>query len=182
MECVTYARRHSRVELRGDAWRWWNAARGVYDRGHRPAPGAVLVLKRQRGSLGHLAVVRRIVNARLILADHANWLNRGRGTEHAGRRRLEEGRLVPGADLVCPATLGHARAAYGFISATDRLPGRTTRGRAAPDGAALSLRAPRSFFVIPRKRESILTFCQGPPPRAKPARKSRRAELRRARG
>ena len=43
-----------------------------------PAPGAVLVLKRHRDSLGHLAVVRRIVNDRLILTDHANWLNRGR--------------------------------------------------------------------------------------------------------
>lgn len=77
-ECVPYARRLSRIELHGDAWTWWASARGVYNRGRTPAPGAVLVLKRQGNSLGHLAVVTRVVNDRLILADHANWLNRGR--------------------------------------------------------------------------------------------------------
>lgn len=78
LECVPYARRLSRIDLHGDAWTWWSAARGRYKRGHAPEKGAVLVLKRQGHSLGHLAVVTRIVSDRVILADHANWLNRGR--------------------------------------------------------------------------------------------------------
>lgn len=77
-QCVTYARRHSAVRLRGDAWTWWRSARGRYARGHVPARGAVLVFKRHGESRGHLAVVTRVVRGRLVLASHANWLNRGR--------------------------------------------------------------------------------------------------------
>jgi hypothetical protein len=38
----------------------------------------VLVFKRYHGSPGHLAVVRRVLSARVILVDHADWLNDGR--------------------------------------------------------------------------------------------------------
>ncbi len=82
MECVPYARQLSGIALRGDAWSWWDAARGAYERGRTPAPGAVLVLKRQGGSRGHLAVVTRVVDDRVVLAHHANWLNRGRVYEN----------------------------------------------------------------------------------------------------
>ncbi len=77
LQCVPYARQHSRLEIRGDAWTWWNQAEGRYQRGHRPAVGSVLVLKRKGRSRGHLAVVTRIVSDREIVASHANWLNRG---------------------------------------------------------------------------------------------------------
>jgi surface antigen len=72
--CVPYARSVSRVKLRGDAWRWWDAAQGVYARGATPRPGAVLVFKRHNSMRrGHVAVVRQVISNRKILVDHANW-------------------------------------------------------------------------------------------------------------
>jgi hypothetical protein len=78
LECVTYARQVTKFDLRGDAWTWWNGARGRYQRGRTPQPGALLVLKRVRKSAGHLAVVTQVIDDRTIIASHANWLNRGR--------------------------------------------------------------------------------------------------------
>ena len=78
LECVVYARDLSGIEIRGDAGTWWNAALGRYDRGRRPEPGAVLAFRPTATSTGHLAVVTRIVGPRLVVASHANWLNRGR--------------------------------------------------------------------------------------------------------
>ncbi len=79
LQCVPYARQITGVAIRGDAWTWWAAAGGHYARGNVPVPGSVLVLKRsQRLRLGHVAVVTAVINAREILVDQANWLNRGR--------------------------------------------------------------------------------------------------------
>lgn len=78
LECVPYARAQTRIRLRGNAWTWWRGAKNRYNRSRTPKVGAVLVLKRRGRSLGHLAVVKRIVSSREIIADHANWLNRGR--------------------------------------------------------------------------------------------------------
>lgn len=78
LQCVPYARRQSNIQIRGDAWTWWRSARGRYDRGRHPAVGSVLVLKRKGRSRGHLAFVRRILDDRTIVVDHANWLNQGR--------------------------------------------------------------------------------------------------------
>jgi hypothetical protein len=72
--CVLYARAASTIDLRGDAYTWWDSAAGRYLRGSDPEPGAVLVLaKTDRLELGHVAVVRQVVDARDILVDHANW-------------------------------------------------------------------------------------------------------------
>jgi len=76
-ECVVYARSIGDVQLTGNAWTWWDQAAGVYDRGQQPRIGAVLVMKRKGESLGHVAVVRAIIDSRQIVAEHANWLNRG---------------------------------------------------------------------------------------------------------
>jgi len=78
LQCVPYARDLSTIQIRGDAWTWWAAAKGRYERGRQPRLGAVLVLKRRGNSRGHLAVVTRIVDDREIIVNHANWLNRGR--------------------------------------------------------------------------------------------------------
>lgn len=76
--CVPYARQVSDIDLSGDAWRWWTAAAGVYNRGQTPKAGAVLVFKRTaRLRQGHVAVVRQVINSRRIVVDHANW-DRGR--------------------------------------------------------------------------------------------------------
>ncbi len=79
LQCVPYARKISGIPIRGDAWTWWRSAKGRFDRGQEPRVGAVLVMKKtDRLRLGHLAVVRRIVDERTIVVDQANWLNRGR--------------------------------------------------------------------------------------------------------
>lgn len=74
IQCVQYAREASGINLKGDAWQWWSAASGVYDRGRAPKDGAVLVFNRQ-GSMryGHVSVVTRVLSNRLVLVDHANW-------------------------------------------------------------------------------------------------------------
>ncbi len=78
LSCVPYARRHSKIQVRGDAWTWWGGAKGQYRRGQRPEVGSVLVFRKKGGSRGHLAVVTAVIGKREILANHANWLNRGR--------------------------------------------------------------------------------------------------------
>ena len=78
LQCVPYAREHSPVKIFGDAWTWWDQASGKYERGASPANGTVMVLHNYAGpDHGHVAVVRRIVSAREIRIDHANWLNDG---------------------------------------------------------------------------------------------------------
>lgn len=74
IQCVPYAREVSGIDLQGDAWKWWNAAAGRYDRGRTPQSDAVMVFSRQ-GSMryGHVSVVSKVVNNRMILVDHANW-------------------------------------------------------------------------------------------------------------
>lgn len=74
IQCVQYAREASGINLKGDAWKWWNAASGLYDRGRNPRDGAVLVFTRQ-GAMryGHVSVVTRVLSNRLVLVDHANW-------------------------------------------------------------------------------------------------------------
>ena len=73
-ECVPFARQMSGIQIVGDAWTWWDQARGRYVRGARPRIGAVIVFK-PRGvmKLGHVAVVSRIVTKRVIMVTHANW-------------------------------------------------------------------------------------------------------------
>ena len=78
LQCVPYARRLAGIQIRGDAGTWWHQAKGRYARNRTPKVGAILVIKSQGRSRGHLAVVTRILNRREIVVDHANWLNRGR--------------------------------------------------------------------------------------------------------
>jgi hypothetical protein len=78
LQCVPYAREHSAVKIFGDAWTWWDQAAGKFPRGPLPKEGAVMVLADYAGpEHGHVAVVKRIVSAREIRIDHANWLDDG---------------------------------------------------------------------------------------------------------
>jgi len=78
VQCVPYARAHSSIKIYGDAFTWWDQAAGRYERGSLPGRGAVMVLNNYAGpERGHLAVVRRVVGAREIRVDHANWLEDG---------------------------------------------------------------------------------------------------------
>lgn len=78
LQCVPYARSQSGIQIRGDAWSWWPAAKGKYGRGNHPHPGAVMVFSRtKRLKLGHLAYVKAVISPREIIVSQANWLNRG---------------------------------------------------------------------------------------------------------
>lgn len=80
LQCVPYAREASGIDLRGDAWKWWNAAAGAYERGHAPRLGAVIVFRKHgKMRLGHVAVVAKLINTRTMMVDHANWGPRGAG-------------------------------------------------------------------------------------------------------
>jgi hypothetical protein len=74
LQCVPYARRVTGIQIYGDAHTWWGQAEGRYARGFRPKVGAVMALRPSGGStLGHVAAVSRIVDARTILIRHSNW-------------------------------------------------------------------------------------------------------------
>ena len=77
MTCVPYARSVTALPLSGDAWSWWDEARGRYGESDVPAPGAVLVFRRtNRLPSGHLAVVSAVLSERQVLVTQANWLPR----------------------------------------------------------------------------------------------------------
>ena len=72
--CVQFVHQVSSLKISGDAWKWWSAALGRYDRGQAPARDAVLVFDHTRRMIhGHVAIVAKLVNDRLIEIDHANW-------------------------------------------------------------------------------------------------------------
>ncbi|HTB47984.1 MAG TPA: CHAP domain-containing protein [Acetobacteraceae bacterium] len=78
ISCVPFARSDSGIALAGNAWQWWDHAAGVYARGQTPEPGSVLAFRSNpRMRLGHVAVVSRIINAREVEIDHANWWGPG---------------------------------------------------------------------------------------------------------
>jgi hypothetical protein len=78
LQCVPFARRESGVEIYGNANTWWRQASGRYETAEAPRERAVLVLHGyENASRGHVAVVKEVVSPRLIIVDHANWLNGG---------------------------------------------------------------------------------------------------------
>lgn len=78
ISCVPFAREDSGIAVAGNAWEWWQNAAGVYARGSVPEPGSVLTFRANgRMRLGHVAVVSRIINAREIEIDQANWWGPG---------------------------------------------------------------------------------------------------------
>jgi surface antigen len=74
LNCVEYVRKVSGLDLEGDAWKWWSAANGRYERGHTPKENAILVFDHS-GIMehGHVAIVAKVMNDRLITINHANW-------------------------------------------------------------------------------------------------------------
>ncbi len=92
LQCVPFARAASGVELFGNAHSWWDQAAGRYERGQRPAVGAVMAMAPTRAMpLGHVAVVAKVINDREILIDHANWsrINGRRGQVERGVRAVD---------------------------------------------------------------------------------------------
>ena len=73
-QCVPFARAASGIQIYGDAWTWWDQAAGRYRRGESPRVGAVAVFRKTaRLPLGHVAVISRVVDDRVVMVTHANW-------------------------------------------------------------------------------------------------------------
>lgn len=141
IQCVTFARAASGIELAGNAADWWYNAAGVYDRGGRPEMGSVLNFRANgRMRLGHVAVVTSVINSREIEIDHANWS--GPGAMRGGvSRAVSVVDVSPENDwsavrvgLGAPGQYGSIYPTYGFIYARpagDAAP-RTMEAAAAP--------------------------------------------------
>ncbi|MBO1079667.1 CHAP domain-containing protein [Roseomonas sp. 573] len=91
ISCVPYVRQVTGMDIIGNAHTWWASAAGSYARGSRPERGAVMAFRSSGGMrLGHVAVVSRIVSAREVLIDHANWEGPG----------IRKGTVIRGASVV----------------------------------------------------------------------------------
>ncbi|OUJ11241.1 CHAP domain-containing protein [Acetobacter okinawensis] len=78
IQCVAYAKSASDVVLRGNARDWWHNAAGVYERGLEPKSGSVLNFRAtRRMPMGHVAVVRNVVDSRTIVIDQSHWAQAG---------------------------------------------------------------------------------------------------------
>ncbi|MCE2576110.1 CHAP domain-containing protein [Komagataeibacter sp. FNDCR2] len=78
IQCVAFAKAASDVEIHGNAIDWWYKAAGHYARGNAPEEGSVLNFRgTRRMPLGHVAVVRHLVNSRSIIIDQSHWGQRG---------------------------------------------------------------------------------------------------------
>lgn len=76
LECAPFARAESGIQLYGDAYTWWDGARGRYPRSAEPSPGAVLVFRRSgRLPSGHVSVVAELAGDREIRVTQANWVH-----------------------------------------------------------------------------------------------------------
>ena len=83
-ECVPFARAASGIQIYGDAWTWWDKAAGHYRRGELPRVGSVVVFSRtSRLPYGHVAVISRIVDPRVVMVTHANWSRQNGERGHA---------------------------------------------------------------------------------------------------
>ncbi len=92
LQCVPFARAVSGINIFGDAHLWWGRAEGRYQRGNRPAVGAVMSFP-AHGSmrLGHVAAVSRIIDSRTVLISHSNWspINGRRGQIERNVRAID---------------------------------------------------------------------------------------------
>ena len=120
-QCVPFARAVSGIPIYGDAWTWWDQARGKHPTGHHPVVGSVLVFKRSdRLKLGHLSVVAQVNDSRSILVTHANWgdNNQTRGVVHERQPIID---VSPNNDWSevrltnIQGTKGRTYPAHGFI-------------------------------------------------------------------
>lgn len=148
LQCVTYAREVTGLNLKGDAWKWWEAAQGVYDRGNTPKIGSVLVFKRQgKMSHGHVAVVRGTAGSRVLLVDHANW------APHRSAGRGQVTKAVPVLDVSAKNDWSEVRVWYQpsreYGSRVYKTQGFVYRPGAAVVQASLRTEAPRPHAATP---------------------------------
>jgi surface antigen len=124
VSCVPYARDVSGIDLKGNAFTWWDEAAGVYARGNDPEPGSVLNFRSHATMrLGHVAVVSAIVSGREIEVSHANWWGPG-ATKSGVNRNVSVIDVSPNNDWTAvrvslgrPGEYGSIYPTYGFIYA-----------------------------------------------------------------
>lgn len=142
LQCAPFARAESGVELFGAAKNWWGQAEGSYARGNQPRTGAVLAFaSTQSMPSGHVAVVRKVLNDREIMIDHANWSPIG-GRRGQVERNVRVKDVSPANDWsmvrVWYAPIGdlglRPNPVQGFIYPTSQADG--PRGHAKPSGPA----------------------------------------------
>lgn len=92
LQCVPFARDEAHVEIYGNANTWWAQAEAAgYQRAEKPTEGSVIVLRGYATTTrGHVGVVREVVSDRMIIVDHANWLNGGEITRNVPVRDVSE--------------------------------------------------------------------------------------------
>ncbi len=91
LQCVPFARQEAGVEIYGNANTWWTQARGKYERVRAPQERSVMVLHGYAGAdRGHVAVIKEMVSDRLLIVDHANWLNTGEITRDVPVRDVSD--------------------------------------------------------------------------------------------
>ncbi|MEE8657592.1 CHAP domain-containing protein [Sorlinia euscelidii] len=118
IQCVAYAKTASNVHLHGNARDWWRNAAGIYARGAAPEAGAVLNFRPiRRMPLGHVAVVRQLVNDRTIIIDQSHWGQRGvaRNTRVIDVSPNNDWSAVRVAINGHPESFGSIYPTYGFI-------------------------------------------------------------------
>jgi hypothetical protein len=121
-QCALFAREFTGINIRGDAWSWWDLAAGQYPRNNTPHSDTVLVLRATpQLKLGHVAIVKKVIGPREILVTHANW-----GNDDPTRRIIHDSTAVvdvsPANDWTevrfwhAPSgAFGKVYDAYGFI-------------------------------------------------------------------
>jgi surface antigen len=120
ISCVPYARSVSGIDLKGNAFEWWYAASGIYQRGSLPEAGSVLNFRASgRMRLGHVAVVTQVLNSREVEIEHANWWGAGRGGISRGTPVVDVSANNDWSEvrvgLGHSGTFGSVYATYGFI-------------------------------------------------------------------
>lgn len=121
-QCALFAREFTGINIRANAFQWWDLAAGQYPRGDAPRPDAILVLRSTpQLPLGHVAIVKTLANPREITVTHANW-----GMDDPTRRIIHDSTPVVDASPrndwtqvrfwnVKAHAFGKVYAAYGFI-------------------------------------------------------------------
>jgi hypothetical protein len=122
-QCALFAREFTGINIRGDAWSWWNlATTQQYPHSDVPKAETILVLRATpQLKLGHVGIVKKVIGPREILITHANW-----GNDDPTRRIVHDSTAVvdvsPDNDWTqlrffnAPAhAFGKVYAAYGFI-------------------------------------------------------------------
>jgi surface antigen len=162
ISCVPFARAESGIILTGNAASWWDEAQGRYARGNAPEPGSVLNFRANGAMhLGHVAVVRDVVNSRQIDIDQANWWGPG-GGHGVISRNVSVVDVSPHNDWTAVrVALGHSGSfgsvypTYGFIyQRPDGTAPAATVQYASVEGTGLLNPAPRD--LRPRRERSQL--------------------------